>query len=622
MKNRRQSSGTYFGPRLNMLSRLRMAHVSSPKKPRKHNSRFRSQRMKRILEEVKKSQIGHMRNRKDIGVTNHAHVLSGKLCSSKMTSEKICKSNYNVRDQLDNFVSQETRPNVPKRGNVEHSKTITMNENLASLAKSAGTSNHSPAMSKHMDQALTSKVNNHSIPSLKDIKHSKYSGFVNVPSSEKLDRATTVRPTYNSNEMLRPLELSDQSRMKQGFIQYSNSSKRSISLSNHLKAMPGLVHNTKGRSNLDQRSAELMHNTDGPDGCNGRTNDGKYKMRMNEPLPLEKTEIHDDIDHKMMKKRRKYIETNEEGQDDSGDQSHESDEDDTTRLPSPDASLKDCHAKVSKSFVSNCVEQQCDCCSKPIDEPVWSGILKIGSKEYISLTGHLSTKSGERVWNLSRSLRRVVEVTKVCRSEIWPKKWEASRPTGDNIGLYLFPYKMRPDKYLDQLVKEVMENDLALRAAMDESEMLIFPSSLLPKRYQTFQTKHYLWGVFKPLEVEGKQGDESRHKERTAEATAVVANATTSVPAEAPAVATNAPAVHTEAPAIPTKAHTVPANHGLMDSSMGAPPGRVVSFVVRQTPRVEQLIQEMEREGALVVAMQGEMISAGSWAGNVAAAMQ
>jgi hypothetical protein len=42
---------------------------------------------------------------------------------------------------------------------------------------------------------------------------------------------------------------------------------------------------------------------------------------------------------------------------------------------------------------------------------------------------------------------------------------------------------------------------------------------------------------------------------------------------------------------------------------MGTEPGRVVTFVARQTPRVEQLIQEMKREGALIVSMQGEMIA-------------
>jgi hypothetical protein len=72
-----------------------------------------------------------------------------------------------------------------------------------------------------------------------------------------------------------------------------------------------------------------------------------------------------------------------------------------------------------------------------------SGFFKVGTEKCVLLSGHLSTKSCKKVWNLSKSLRRVVEVTKVCRSEVWPKRWEASSPTSDNTGLYLFPYKMK-----------------------------------------------------------------------------------------------------------------------------------------------------------------------------------
>jgi hypothetical protein len=129
------------------------------------------------------------------------------------------------------------------------------------------------------------------------------------------------------------------------------------------------------------------------------------------------------------------------------------------------------------------------------------------------LFGHLSTKSCEKVRNLSKSLSRVVEVSKLPRSKVWPKRWDESIPLNDNIGLYFFPHKMRcisltstfpynastflpmfnvylvtiprPDKSHDQLLKEVMQNDLALRAIISDTEMLMFPSSLLPQRYQS-----------------------------------------------------------------------------------------------------------------------------------------
>jgi len=70
-----------------------------------------------------------------------------------------------------------------------------------------------------------------------------------------------------------------------------------------------------------------------------------------------------------------------------------------------------------------------------------------------------------------------------------------------------------------------------------------------------------------------------------------------------------------------TNAPTVPAaDHGRMDSSIGAPPGRMIAFVVKETPRLEQLIREMQREGTLV--MHGEMMSTGSGPGNIATVTQ
>jgi hypothetical protein len=71
------------------------------------------------------------------------------------------------------------------------------------------------------------------------------------------------------------------------------------------------------------------------------------------------------------------------------------------------------------------------------------GIFKIDGKEYISLAGHLSTKSCEKVWELSKSLPPVVEVEHVSRLVAWPSVWKASKPSSDNIGLYFLPENMR-----------------------------------------------------------------------------------------------------------------------------------------------------------------------------------
>jgi hypothetical protein len=71
------------------------------------------------------------------------------------------------------------------------------------------------------------------------------------------------------------------------------------------------------------------------------------------------------------------------------------------------------------------------------------GIFKIDGKEYISLVGHLSTKSCEKVWKLSKSLPPTVKVEMVSRLVVWPRIWKVSEPSSDNIGLYFLPHNMR-----------------------------------------------------------------------------------------------------------------------------------------------------------------------------------
>nr|XP_034604883.1 uncharacterized protein LOC117864924 [Setaria viridis]TKW07444.1 hypothetical protein SEVIR_7G307200v2 [Setaria viridis] len=241
--------------------------------------------------------------------------------------------------------------------------------------------------------------------------------------------------------------------------------------------------------------------------CDGGTNNDMSKKRK-EPLLEEKAKTIEDDGNKdvqgnntasrLMKKQRCVKgKDDEEGHEGGGNHNPIGVGDDNTRSLSQDNISKDGHVKVS---MVTFVEQQHHCCSKPIDKPNWSGIFKIDGGEYISLVGHLSTKSCEKAWSLSRQLLPLVELKRLPRSEVWPKAWEASKPSGDNIGIYFFPHVMRQDKDLDELIKEVMENDLVLRAIIGDAEMLIFPSILLPNHHKTFQRKHYLWGVFKPRE--------------------------------------------------------------------------------------------------------------------------
>ncbi|CAN6195426.1 unnamed protein product [Urochloa humidicola] len=626
MKHQNQPTNGYFGPRS-------VAHGYTRKS--RNTSRFVSKPMKKIIVEVEKRKA-HMQyilgnRRKKIGVgTNKAYLHKSQICPSVIIS-KPCKRNYSEKDQRGRVVA-------------------------------------------HCKQHLLDgdKVGKHSPDALKgDVPMAISPGFGHAFSSKKL-----VKPTTMSSMT---------SKVNQGLVNHGNNAKGLSPQPTNLKAMPGLVLNSKRRLNLNEEPTTWIHKGGMMNISNGiaiKDNRTSREERLSEEKPKshdndsedenpthrmkelrrkyiraneddiddqspediaddgnilnfsngitindnrtsredrlleEKPRSHDDSaiedenpTHRLKKLRRKYIQTNE---DDIDDQSPEDVADDDNRLTSENGNLKDCLARVPTPFVADCLKEQCHCCSKPINEPVWSGLFSVGNKECILFSGHLSTKSCEKVRNLSKSLSRVVEVAKLPRSKVWPRRWVGSNCINDNIGLYFFPHKMRPDKSHDELLKEVMENDLALRATMGDTEMLIFPSSLLPKRYQTFQMKYYLWCVFKPREVEVEQGGAQNQLDRTAGITLDAAR----IPPEATGVATDAATISSEA------APTVPAaNHGETDSSnIEAPPGRMLAFIVKQTPRLEQFIQEMQREGALV--MQGEMMSTGSWPGNIATVMQ
>ncbi|XP_066336708.1 uncharacterized protein [Miscanthus floridulus] len=147
-------------------------------------------------------------------------------------------------------------------------------------------------------------------------------------------------------------------------------------------------------------------------------------------------------------------------------------------------------------------DQQSFICTRPIDKPFWTGIMKIG-QEYISLAAHLSNQACKEVQELSLSLPALMKVTKHSKLKAWPGRWKASEPTAECIGLYFFSDNMRE---LDQLVHYLTDHSLVLKYVVGFAKLLIFPSVFLPEQCQTFQGKHYLWGVFKPRMGTGKTG--------------------------------------------------------------------------------------------------------------------
>ncbi|KAL5225037.1 hypothetical protein ABZP36_011676 [Zizania latifolia] len=224
--------------------------------------------------------------------------------------------------------------------------------------------------------------------------------------------------------------------------------------------------------------------------------DGEYDPQLDSlvPQPVESTWP--------IKKRRRYIDSkyDEEGEVIVGSVISECALKDVARIASQPVDAKDPHLQSRTTFDSDSdsVNRQYYINSRPIDMPVWSGIFKAESNVAVMFAAHLSTKACQRVLEIARSLPPVVEILKLPRLEAWPKRWNTSGPTDDNIGLYFFPHSMRSNEESDRLVKEVIESDVVLKVILGAVELLIFPSIFLPEYYHVFQGRHYLWGVFKP----------------------------------------------------------------------------------------------------------------------------
>ncbi|KAK4390979.1 hypothetical protein Sango_2161200 [Sesamum angolense] len=144
--------------------------------------------------------------------------------------------------------------------------------------------------------------------------------------------------------------------------------------------------------------------------------------------------------------------------------------------------------------------------AEPVVHPIWRGIFNIWNKKHDILDGliaHMSSKACEKVYETACQFQPVIHLEMLPRTDVWPKSFQTSEPSGDNIALYFFPSVLSKRIY-QNLVKEMMHKELALKAVMPNSELLIFTSTELPLLYWTFQGKHYLWGVFR-----GRQSPQS-----------------------------------------------------------------------------------------------------------------
>ncbi|CAL4904098.1 unnamed protein product [Urochloa decumbens] len=406
----------------------------------RRGSRFRSKRMNKIAKDMEKCKAYMPPN------MVKRNDKSGVVVTDNALVHSGKKTRWgDRRDQNGNIPTKDSYVSIAG----ESSDVLPVKKN--STNKSNQSLSH---ISKNAKQSPTSWIDNDLIP-LMDIKSSNPS---RVKPLKELENSTPLRSKDGSNAEL-------------GYQKQSHFRNRT--------SRP--IH-----SEVIARSAHQERNVDASNNVNSMRKKKEDKLTTYDDGDRTRAIRRDNLTRRTIKRRRP-MPSNEDGHEVGGCKKNMTDGDGTNG---------------STRQEKDCVKQQCNNCLKPISKPPWSGIFRINGKEYISLAGHLSTKSCEKVWELSKSLPPVVEVEMVSRLVAWPKIWNASKPSSSNIGLYFLPPNMRHDEELDQLVNAVMENDLLLRAVINEAKMLVFPSVLLPKRYQMFQGKYYLWAAFEPREGE------------------------------------------------------------------------------------------------------------------------
>ncbi|XP_059307880.1 uncharacterized protein LOC132059316 [Lycium ferocissimum] len=137
--------------------------------------------------------------------------------------------------------------------------------------------------------------------------------------------------------------------------------------------------------------------------------------------------------------------------------------------------------------------------AQPLIDIIWRGyfIFNRECETSIYILAHLPNKACEKVVTAANGLPVELDVKIMAKSDVWPKSFLRSPPTDCSIALYLFPELERDENSYDSLLEDVIDNDLAMKATIDDLELLIFSSLQLPHKHWRLHRKYYLWGVFR-----------------------------------------------------------------------------------------------------------------------------
>ncbi|XVE95662.1 hypothetical protein REPUB_Repub02eG0118000 [Reevesia pubescens] len=163
-----------------------------------------------------------------------------------------------------------------------------------------------------------------------------------------------------------------------------------------------------------------------------------------------------------------------------------------------DEAVESINAKTSLVATSNQIPKHSYVPAQPIFEPIWRGNFHLSDENLtVGIIAHLSSLACLKVCEMAKCLPQLLHLELLPRCEVWPKSFEKWGPSEQSIALYFFPSNERDTKNVDCLIDKMIGRDLGMRAVVQDVELLVFTSNLLPLCFWRFQEKFYLWGVFR-----------------------------------------------------------------------------------------------------------------------------
>ncbi|KAK7391287.1 hypothetical protein VNO78_19701 [Psophocarpus tetragonolobus] len=149
---------------------------------------------------------------------------------------------------------------------------------------------------------------------------------------------------------------------------------------------------------------------------------------------------------------------------------------------------------------SGCAELGGCVYAQPIIEPIWRGSIYFCNETIGTVSGllaHMSNLACSKVAEEARHLAEVLHAELVPKSMVWPESFKTREPTDQDIALFFFPDSEGAEKDFDALVDDIISHGHAIRFVAKNAELLIFSSIELPIPCWRFESKYFLWGVFR-----------------------------------------------------------------------------------------------------------------------------